>query len=113
MWSLTPRGAQRLVDGDGDVRNFSTRGQTMTHTTTPAAVLSDGFLGQTIHPQDAQYDAARSIYNGSIDRRPAVIVRPRCAADVIDAVNYARDSSLSLSVRCGGHGVAGTSVVDG
>lgn len=85
----------------------------MTHTTTPGTVLSSGFRGETIHPQDTGYDAARSIYNGSIDRRPAVILRPRGAADVIDAVDYAREAELPLSVRCGGHGVAGTSVADG
>jgi len=85
----------------------------MTHTTTPGTVLSDGFRGETIHPNDTGYDTARSIYNGSIDRRPAVILRPRSAADVIDAVDYARAAELPLSVRCGGHGVAGTSVADG
>jgi FAD/FMN-containing dehydrogenase len=85
----------------------------MTHTTTPEAVLRDGFRGETINPRDVQYDAARAIYNGSIDRRPAVILRPRSAADVIDAVSYAHEMGLPLSVRCGGHGVAGTSVVDG
>ena len=85
----------------------------MTHTTMPGAVLSGGFRGDQIHPHDADYDVARAIYNGSIDRRPAVILRPLCSADVIDAVNYARAADLPLSVRCGGHGVAGTSVLDG
>ena len=75
--------------------------------------LGVSFQGTTIRPEDRDYDAARAIYNGSIDRRPALVVRPRCAADVADAVAYARDTGLPLSVRCGGHGVAGTSVVDG
>jgi FAD/FMN-containing dehydrogenase len=75
--------------------------------------LSPAFQGSTISPSDGGYDAARAIYNGSIDRRPALIVRPHGAADVIDAVSYARESGLPLSVRCGGHGIAGTSLVDG
>ncbi len=85
----------------------------MTHTTTSEATLGAGFVGESIHPQDPQYDAARAIYNGSIDRRPAIVLRPRDAADVIDAVHYAKEVDLPLSVRCGGHGIAGTSVVDG
>src|ERR687883_888009 len=48
-----------------------------------------------------------------IDKRPALIVRPTGAADVIDAVKLARENSLPLAVRCGGHSVAGNSVVDG
>ncbi len=75
--------------------------------------LGATFQGTTIRPEDRDYDTARAIYNGSIDRRPALIVRPRGAADVVDAVTYARESGLPLSVRCGGHGVAGTSLVDG
>ena len=68
--------------------------------------LGASFQGTTIRPDDRDYDSARAIYNGSIDRRPALIVRPRSAADVVDAVTYARDAGLALSVRCGGHGVA-------
>ncbi len=75
--------------------------------------LGATFQGTTIRPADRDYDTARAIYTGSIDRRPALIVRPRGAADVVDAVTYARESGLPLSVRCGGHGVAGTSLVDG
>lgn len=79
----------------------------------PRPQLNAAFQGQAIRPEDPEYDAARAIYNGSIDRRPAVVVRPHGAADVIDAVTYAREAGLPLSVRGGGHGVAGTSVVDG
>ena len=75
--------------------------------------ISETYQGTTISPGDADYDAARAIYNGSIDRRPALVARPRGAADVIDIIGYARDAGLPLSVRCGGHGVAGTSLVDG
>jgi FAD/FMN-containing dehydrogenase len=81
--------------------------------TSPGPELSASFTGETIRPEDPQYDIARSIYNGSIDRRPAMVVRPHGAADVIDAVAYARAAELPLSVRCGGHGIAGTSVCEG
>ena len=74
--------------------------------------LSSGFKGTTIAPDEAAYDTARKIYNGSIDRRPHLIVRPTGAADVMDAVEYARTGGLPLSVRCGGHGIAGTSLCD-
>lgn len=86
----------------------------MTHTTTgPEPALSPEFRGEQIHRGDAAYDTARAIYNGSIDRRPEVVLRPRGAADVADAIGYARAAGLPLSVRCGGHAVAGTSLVEG
>jgi FAD/FMN-containing dehydrogenase len=81
--------------------------------TSPGPELSASFQGETIRPEDRDYDAARAVYNGSIDRRPALVLRPHGAADVIDAVDYAREAGLPLSVRCGGHGVAGTSVTEG
>ena len=75
--------------------------------------LEPGFRGEAIRPGDDGYDGARAVWNGSIDKRPALIVRPRGAADVIDAVNLARESRLPLAVRCGGHSVAGNGTVDG
>src|SRR5918911_732722 len=70
------------------------------------------FRGELIRPQDDSYDEARKVYNGMIDKRPALIVRPTGAADVIDAVNLARENGLPLAIRCGGHSVAGKGVVD-
>jgi hypothetical protein len=60
------------------------------------------FRGELIRPEDVGYDEARKVYNGMIDKRPALIVRPTGSADVIDAVNLARDNGLPLAVRCGG-----------
>lgn len=68
--------------------------------------------GQVITPEDADYDAARTVYNAMIDRRPAVIVRCLDSADVVTAVNYARQSGLPLAVRGGGHSGSGLGVCD-
>jgi FAD/FMN-containing dehydrogenase len=62
---------------------------------------------------DPDYANARKIWNGMIDRRPSVIVRPTSIADVIQAVRFAREHGLAASVRGGGHSVAGKSVADG
>jgi FAD/FMN-containing dehydrogenase len=69
--------------------------------------------GTLIAPGDAAYDAARRIQNGLIDRRPGLIVRCSGTADVVDAVAFARDRRLPLSIRAGGHNVAGNAMNDG
>ena len=69
--------------------------------------------GRVLQPGDAGYDDARVIWNGLIDRRPALIVQPTGAADVVDAVNFAREHGLTLSIRGGGHNVTGNAVNDG
>ena len=71
------------------------------------------FGGEIILPGDRGYEEARKVWNGMIDRRPALIVRPVSTADVVWAVNYARDYGLLLSVRGGGHNVAGHATNDG
>ena len=62
---------------------------------------------------DAGYDAARTIFNAMTDHRPALIVRPAAAADVITAVRFARERDVILSIRGGGHNVSGRAVCDG
>jgi FAD/FMN-containing dehydrogenase len=69
--------------------------------------------GQLIRPADPAYDDARRIWNGMIDRYPALIARCTGVADVIAAVNFARDNGLLLAVRGGGHNVAGNAICDG
>ncbi|MDQ6775797.1 MAG: FAD-binding oxidoreductase [Actinomycetota bacterium] len=69
--------------------------------------------GALLEPGGDGYDAARTVWNGMIDRRPALIARCRGAADVITAVNFARDQGLLVSIRGGGHSVAGNAVCDG
>src|SRR5919201_3187196 len=69
--------------------------------------------GRVIASDDPGYDEARAIWNGLIDRRPAAIVQCRGTADVVDAVNFAREHDLLLSIKAGGHNVAGKAVNDG
>lgn len=71
-----------------------------------------GFSGVLLHPGDDGYDEARAVFNGMIDRRPAVIARCASVDDVIAVVNLAREHDLPLSVYGGGHGVTGSAVVD-
>ena len=75
--------------------------------------LREQCSGQVLEPGDAGYDEVRQVHNGLIDRRPGLIVRCQDTADVIDAVNLGRDEGLEVSVRGGGHNVAGRAVTDG
>ncbi|MGH9051360.1 MAG: FAD-binding oxidoreductase [Acidimicrobiia bacterium] len=82
-------------------------------TTTPSTTFDlPGFKGRLIHPGDADYDEARKVFNGMIDRSPVLIARGANADDVAAAVGLARDQNLPLSVYGGGHGVTGSAVCD-
>jgi len=78
-----------------------------------ATELSATFSGQVLRPGDAEYEDARKVHNGLIDKRPALIARCRGTADVVDAVNFARAHGLEVAVRGGGHNVAGRATVEG
>jgi FAD/FMN-containing dehydrogenase len=69
--------------------------------------------GQVITPGDAKYDEARKVWNGMIDKRPAAVVQCRNVGDVVASVGFARDHDLPITVRGGGHNVAGLAVDDG
>jgi len=89
-----------------------------TQTRTPleesaVADLRKGFDGEIVLPADPTYEAARHVWNGMIDKRPAAVVRPRGAADVAAAIGFARTHDLEIAVRCGGHGTSGQSTCDG
>jgi FAD/FMN-containing dehydrogenase len=73
----------------------------------------EGIRGSVLAPGDDGYDDARAVWNGLIDRRPALIVQTTGTADVVDAVNYAREQKLTLSIKGGGHNVAGNAVNNG
>jgi FAD/FMN-containing dehydrogenase len=75
--------------------------------------LTVGLRGQLLRPRDDAYDGARKLWNGMFDRRPGLIVRCAGAADVIAAVNFARNNGLQVAVRGGGHSFPGHSVCDG
>jgi FAD/FMN-containing dehydrogenase len=70
------------------------------------------FRGSVLRPGDPDYEAHRKIWNGSIDKRPAVIIRCAGVADVIAAVRFGRDSGLPVAVRSGGHSFPGFCVAD-
>jgi FAD/FMN-containing dehydrogenase len=87
----------------------------MTTTLDPELVadLAGQVSGSVLGPQDAGYEAARAVHNGLIDRRPALIVRCRTTNDVVAALALARRAGLEVSIRGGGHNVAGRAVTDG
>ncbi|HNP35975.1 MAG TPA: BBE domain-containing protein [Woeseiaceae bacterium] len=70
------------------------------------APLAELLRGKLITPDNAGYDEARQLWNGMIDKRPAAIARCSGAADVMNVINFARDSNFPVSVRGGGHNVA-------
>jgi FAD/FMN-containing dehydrogenase len=74
--------------------------------------LNGSFKGTVLQQGDEGYDAARAIFNGMIDRRPALIARCSGVADVIAALAFARANDLVVAVRGGGHGVPGYAVCD-
>src|SRR5690348_13634229 len=76
------------------------------------ADLAVKLRGSLIRPGDADYDTARAVWNGMIDRHPALIVRCVCTEDVVMALGFARAHQLLVAVRGGGHNVAGSAVCD-
>ena len=85
-------------------------------TTIPKAALKElqaALRGPLLLPGNAAYDTTRKVWNGMIDKRPGLIARCTGAADVIEAVNFAREFDLLVAVRGGGHSISGKSVCDG
>lgn len=91
----------------------STKAPTKTISGDMVSALRGKVRGTVALPGEDGYEAARTIWNGMVDRRPALVVRCLGAADVINAVNLARDEKLLLAVRGGGHNIAGNAVCDG
>jgi FAD/FMN-containing dehydrogenase len=75
--------------------------------------LQASLRGEVLQPDDERYDGARLIWNGMFDKKPAVIARCDGTADVIEAVNFARENGLLTAVRCGGHNSSGSGSCDG
>src|SRR3972149_8684713 len=88
----------------------------MTQTRISEGVLQEfraNFGGEVLLPGDGGYDAARTVFNAMIDRRPAVIAQPADAADVQRCVRFARENDLLVSVKGGGHSPQGYAVCEG
>ena len=88
----------------------------MSVTTSPSALLAelrDRVHGRVIGPDDADYDQARTVTMGGIDRHPVAIVRVADTDDVTKVIATAREAGLELAVRCGGHSGAAHSVTEG
>jgi FAD/FMN-containing dehydrogenase len=79
---------------------------------TAMTTTMDGFRGELITADHADYDTARAVWNGAVDRRPRLVARCSGTEDVAAAVRFARDHDLEIAVRGGGHNVAGTAVCD-
>jgi hypothetical protein len=99
-----------------DQQVTTTRGATLATAVLKESAIQDfkaGLSGALLRPAEAGYDDARKIWNGMIDKRPALIARCRGVADVISSVRFARTHDLLLAVRGGGHNLAGNAVCDG
>lgn len=87
--------------------------QTSARPTISIPQLRSQLTGRVIGPDDADYDAARTVVMGGVDRHPALIVRVADAADVSRLLAVAKDNGLELAVRCGGHSSAAHGTTEG
>src|SRR5690606_28827900 len=78
-----------------------------------AAPLAAAVTGRVVCPDAPEFDELRKVWNGMVDRRPAAIVQCASADDVAPAIAFARGCGLTISVRGGGHHIAGNSIADG
>jgi FAD/FMN-containing dehydrogenase len=96
-----------------ELRIATTQGADTVLPDTAIEAFRTSVRGELLRPIDAGYETARKVWNGMIDRRPALIIRCAGVADVITAVQFARTHDLLVAVRGGGHNVAGHAVCDG
>src|SRR5919109_1333462 len=94
----------RMTGLDGDVVDVGSEA---------LASLSATFDGRALRPRDPGFEEATRIWNGMISKRPALVVQPLSAGDVRAAVRFAEANGVLLSIKGGGHNIAGTSLADG
>src|SRR5687768_5833589 len=93
------------------IAQYTTSGNVLAGTLREA--LNPHFQGELLDRDHPQYQEARKVWNGMIDRYPDLIARCQGVSDVVAAIRFARDRDLLVAVRGGGHNVAGTAVCDG
>lgn len=103
---------RRTMDAETRAGNATTE-NSFTRIQASAADLRAMFKGRVITVDDADYDAARSVFYGGVDRKPAAIIRVADAQDVARAISLVRDDEMGVAVRSGGHSNAGYSVTEG
>src|SRR5688572_3486184 len=96
-----------------ELQVITTQGDTTTLKVTEVDVFQSSLRGALLRPGDKGYDETRTVHNGMIDRRPALIARCAGAVDVLACIRFARQHNLLVSVRGGGHSVAGAAVCEG
>jgi FAD/FMN-containing dehydrogenase len=96
-----------------DVKLTTTAGEETVVEEAAVAAFSSRLRGGVLQPGHNGYEDARKVWNGMIDKRPALIVRCAGVGDVVDAIKFAREHDLLSSVRGGGHNIAGKAVCDG
>jgi FAD/FMN-containing dehydrogenase len=113
LWPARSLLAQAAAAAGGELAAKTLNGGATTLHAADIEALAAAIRGQLILPGQDGYDAARRVWNGMIDRRPALIARCAAPSDVIQAVNFAREHQLLTAVRCGGHSASGKSTCDG
>ena len=96
-----------------ELRVATSSGETATLDDRIVERLRSRLRGELLRASEIGYEDARRVWNGMIDKRPALIARCASAEDVIRAVSFARENDLLVAVRGGGHGVGGASTCDG
>jgi hypothetical protein len=110
-WPL--RGFTSVLKGIGDVPAKTLSGGDTVLRGSSIEALAAGLRGDVLLPGNADYDRTRRVWNAAFDRKPALIARCTGAADVQQAVNFAREHQLLTAVRAGGHSLSGKSTCDG
>ncbi|WP_458211089.1 FAD-binding oxidoreductase, partial [Haladaptatus sp. NG-SE-30] len=91
----------------------SREGSTTTLSGETIEAFSQRVRGALLFPSDSGFEEATRLWNGMIEKTPALVVQPTGTADIVAAVDFAREHDLALSVKGGGHNIAGTALVDG